>query len=195
MRPDKRRTTTTHRALVPRPATGLQAWQATLGYMSMFHSPDALLNIAAQPHNDGLHWSATVTWGYRAEGVRDQPTLADALRTLWHIIDRHHNVFLAAEDSTRAPANYDDQEWLDIDTREILHRLILTTQTVFEADWRLIIFYRPLDTPQRRVQMRLLAQANSVIVGGRGPSQMDATHAIFRHAAPVFAAHSGITRT
>lgn len=194
MTPDQRRTTTTRRALVPRPPTGLQAWQTTLGYMSSYHSPDAILSIRAVPDDEGIHWSAAVTWGNRVESVRDQATLADVLRVLWQTVDQHHNIFLAPEDTTRAPSGYEDQEWLDIDTREILHRLILTTQTVFDMDWQLVIFYRPLDTPQRRVQMRLIANGGTVIVGGRGASQIDATHAVFRHAAPVFAAHSGVKR-
>lgn len=186
--------TITRRALVPRPDTGLQAWQTTLGYMSTYHSPDAILSIATQPSETGLQWSAIITWAYRAESVHNQPTLADALRVLWQTVERYHGIFLAPEDTTRAPSDYNDQEWLDIDTREILHRLILTTQTVFDNDWSLVIFYRPLETPQRRVQMRLLARENTVVVGGRGPSQIDATHAVFRHAAPVFAAHSGVKR-
>ncbi len=186
--------TMTRRALVPRPDTGLQAWQTTLGYMSTYHCPDAILTLTAKPTDTGLQWSAVVTWADRAESAKNEPTLADVLRVLWQTVDRHHDIFLAPEDTTRSPSGYDDQEWLDIDTREILHRLILTTQTVFNEDWSLVIFYRPLETPQRRVQMRLLAQNNAVCVGGRGPSQIDATHAVFRHAAPVFASHSGVSK-
>lgn len=193
---DIRKTMTiTRRALVPRPDTGLQAWQATLGYMSNFHSPDAILTTCVRPDSESLRWSATVTWGQRKESVTDRDSLAAVLRDLWALIERYHNIFLAPEDSTRAPSGYGDYTWLDVDTLDTLHRFILTTQTVFEDDWRIVTLYRSLDRPQQRVQIRLIAREERVAVGGSGPTQMDATQAIFRHAAPAFASHTGVQQT
>ena len=186
---DKPRTTT--RPVSRRQDTGFGAWQATLGYISTVHNPDAALKIDVQPGADGLVWSASVSWGQAREVVATQPSLAEALGKLWQDVARYHTIFLDEEDTVRRPVDYGPMEWLDLKTHDILHRLTWTTRTAFRRDWLLLFIYRASEIPDRRVQARLLARGNSVQVGGRGPTLMSATRDLFHNAAGVFAQFGG----
>jgi hypothetical protein len=174
-----------------RPETGFLAWQATLGYISAHHSPDAVLKLQIVPGEGGDRYTASVSWSRVEESAVDQPSLAAALTALWQIVDRSHILFQTEDDHYRRPANYGEREWIDADTRDILDRLLVTTRMVFQDEWQIVAFYQPTDAAEMRVQMRLLARGNKVGVGGRGPSLLEATRALFRNAAPFFAAHSG----
>ena len=162
----------------------------TLGYISLHHSPDALLKLQAYPSSadNRVLWSASVSWEHNHETVRDADSLASALSELWREVERNHRVFLFPEDAIRRPIGYKDNEWLDAGTQEILNRLILTTQSIFHSDWLLILVYQPEEAPAMRVQMRLLAENNTVRVGGRGPSLRDAAHTLFHNAISSYAA-------
>lgn len=162
------------------------AWQATIGYINMHHSPNAMLKLQVYPTQGGLRWNATVSWAQHQEQVIGQPTLPDTLRELWRVVDQNHQIFLTEEDAIRRPANYDDMDWLDVPTQDILHRLIWTTQSAFPDDWTLILVYQPVDNPDLRVQGRLLARDNGVQVGGRGGSLQATCHELYRNAVRVY---------
>lgn len=172
-----------------RPATGLLAWQATIGHISTRHSPDAMLRIQAYSREARVMWSASCSWGRKEEQVVNQPSLSHALRALWDEVQRNHLIFERAEDAVKSPQNYDDSEWLDLSTQESLQRLVWVTQSVFPGSWRLNIVYQPVETPALRFQARLMANANRVVVGGQGPSLLDACRVLFRNATPHYASH------
>lgn len=181
------------RPLYRRPDTGLLAWQATLGYIRVRHSPDATLELQADAGPEGqVRWAAAVSWGSVAESIDGQSSLGQALDTLWQKVNSQHTIFQNPDDAIRSPSDYDDFSWLDMNTQEILHRIMWTSQTVFPGNWLLLILYRPTEDPQTRVQMRLLVNSGQVSIGGRGPAVLDAARSLFRKAAPVYAAHSGM---
>lgn len=183
--------TENRRPLPMRPATGLLAWQATVGYISTRHSPDAVLKLQITSREARVIWSAALSWGRKEEAVSNQPSLPSALRLLWEEVSRNHRIFDRAEDVAKSPQNYDDTEWLDLATQESLQRLIWVTQSVFPGDWKIILLYQAVDTPILRMQARLTAQNGRVVVGGQGASLLDACRALFRNATPHFA--SGAT--
>lgn len=175
-------------AMPNRPKTGLAAWEATVGYIAVEHNPDALLTLRAYPtgEDDLTAWGAALEWGKNAEQVTDMPTLADALRQLWKVVDQGHVIFLKTEDAIRKPSGYTEFDWLDPDTRDALDRLTWVLRVVFNDDWMIIIIYRPVDNPDVRVQMRLIAQDDSIHIGGRGASVRDAATQLYRNATPYF---------
>lgn len=178
---------TAHSIPLPkRPPTGLQAWLATIGYISAEYSADAALTIRAVPAvEERIGWAAEATWGHNRESVDNQPTLHSALRELWKLVERNHVIFKSMEAATRRPANYRDDDWLDTDTRAMLDRLIMVTRAACGDNWRLMIIYQALDNPDLRVQARLMAKDRQV--GGRAPSIREACRDLYRNAAPVFA--------
>lgn len=171
-----------------KPATGMLAWQATVGHMSSYHSPDALLKIHIDPGTDNntVRWSALVSWAMHEERALDRPTLADALRDLWLDVLRHHVIFDNPLAAAKSPEGYPDEEWLDIPTEDVLLRLIWMIRGVFGGDWALVLVYQPVENANTRVQVRLMARNATVHVGGRGPSIQDACHDLFRNAGPLF---------
>lgn len=179
------------RPLPARPATGLLAWQATMGHISNHHSPDATLKIQTFSREARVFWSATVTWGSKSESVTDKASIAAALRDLWSEVSRNHAIFEHLEDAAKSPMNYDDTEWLDMATQESLQRLIWVTQIAFPGDWLLLTVYQAVENANSRVQMRLVAKNNTVTVGGRGTSVLDACRSLFRNATPHFSTQSG----
>lgn len=178
-----------------RPEYGFGAWQLTLGYICANHSPDVMLKLQVYPASDEyVHWSASVSWGQCFEAVKDCASLGKAFRQLWKVVQSNHAIFLSVEDAVRSPTGYDDQQWIDLHTQDVLHRLIWTTQLAFRTDWEIVIVYQPSETPLNRVQVRLIADQNRVSVGSRGASLIDGLRAMFRNAAPAFAASSGAAR-
>ena len=169
-----------------RPATGLAAWQATIGYIAAEHSPDAMLTLAAAPVAGGVGWKATASWGSMCEEVADLPTLPTALDALGRGVDRHHTLFRSLEAAARRPIGYAADQWLDADSQDILNRLIQTCQHSFRDDWRLVLLYQPVAAPDGRVQARLLARQHMIHVGGRSGSLADACRVLYRNAATSF---------
>ena len=176
-----------------RPPTGWEAWQLTIAYISNYHSPDAILKLQVTPQSDGsLCWSSSLTWGQHDEKVNCQNSLAQALSQLWQQVDRFHYIFENPEDAVRSPIDYDDLDWLDMDTQEVLHRLIWMTKMSFKHDWSLILVYEPTEDVATRVKMRILALENVVQVGGTGNSLKSATHSVFRNAGTAYIKYANI---
>lgn len=170
-----------------RPETGFLAWQATIGYISVEHSPDALLALDAYPMDSGdVGWKAAASWGRFSEEVQDMPSLAEALRTLWRVVDRHHTIFKSVEAAARRPVNYGDEEWLDVDSSDILNKLIQLTYRAFGSDWRIVIVYQPVENPGTRVQARIIARNEVANSGGRGATLREACQLLYRNAANEF---------
>jgi hypothetical protein len=166
---------------------GFVAWQKTLGYMAQHHSPDAMMKLIAKPTEKAVSWSGTVSWGANSEDLRDAANLPDLLRLLWLEVDRHHNIFHNAEDAQRRPFGYNDADWLDVPTEDILLRLLWTVRTAFGMDWHFVIVYQPSEAPDLRVQTRLLSSDSQHHIGGRGASLLDALRDCFRNSVPAFA--------
>lgn len=181
-----------HHSVPRRPDYGFAAWQVTLGYMCANHSPDAMLKLQVQPaHDEYVHWAATVSWGKFSESVYDCRSIGEVFESLWRAVRSRHTIFLTRDDALRSPSGYDQEMWLDIQTLDVLHRLLWTTQMAFGDDWQLIIVYQPTEVPVTRVQVRLIADKNRVSIGSRGASLIEALRALFRNATPAFSAHVG----
>ncbi|MBZ0292162.1 MAG: hypothetical protein K8L99_06290 [Anaerolineae bacterium] len=171
------------RPMPDRPPYGFLAWQATIGYIASEYSPDALLTVAVAPRAEVILWQAIASWGQFAESVSDKPSLAAALAGLWREVDRHHNLIHTMEASAKRPVKYADNQWLDDDTQKALDRILSSMSIVFGSDWRLTIIYQPIQNPDMRVQVRLVAQNDKVKAGGRGATLMDACRSLYRNAA------------
>jgi hypothetical protein len=167
-----------------RPRTGLSAWEATVGYIAVTHSPDALLTIRALPQGEGSVWSAVLEWGAHREEAINKASLQTALSSLWQQVDQAHIIFQTTADAVRRPTGYTDKNWLDPNTQDGLQRLAWVTRVVFEQNWSLVIVYQPTDDPSNRVQARLIAQEGAINIAGRGPSIEDAIGNLYRNATP-----------
>jgi len=175
------------RPMPQRPKWGWQAWEATVGYLGTRHNPDATLKLDIYPMQYVIGWAATLSWGEERENVSDQISLADVLRELWEkTLHNHLDLFKNPIVVARTPRGYNDDQWLAVATHEIFSRLVHTTDTVFQGDWRIIVLYRPVERPEKRVQARLLAENNSVQRAGWGPTLHDACRALFHNAAPIY---------
>jgi hypothetical protein len=176
-----------------RPANGLLAWQATVGYISTEYSADAALTLKVQPGESAPRWNATMSWGATQSQVENSASLPNALRDLWIALDKATPVFKTPEDAVRQPALYKDNQWIDADTARALDSLIEVTSAVFPQDWLLMIIYRAVEVPAQRVKMRLIAKNSTVQMGGQGPSLREACRDLYRNAAPGYFASSGRT--
>lgn len=169
--------------------TSFAAWQSTVGYICQHHSPDVILKLQVQT-GPQLLWTATVTWEHNNETVKDCTSLGEALTRLWRQVDQHHVIFPRQEDAWRRPIGYAEHEVLDVSTQDVLHRFIWTTQSIFNNEWSLVIFYQPTEVVDARVNMRLFAHNYKVGVGSKGASLLDAAHELFRKAIPIFAEYA-----
>jgi len=176
--------------LPPRPETGFGAWQATLGYISTHHSPDARLILYIYPKGNQVLWAGRAAWGPVVEEYVDAPGLPIVLSKLWRRVEHFHTVFETPADMVRRPVGYIKTEWVDLPTQDILHRILWTVRLAFLEDWYMMIVYQAVENPAMRVHMRLISRSNQVVVGGRGPSLLEAGRDLFRNAAPVFTRHS-----
>ena len=180
------------RPLARRYNTGFAAWQATLGYICANYTPDILLKMQATINSEGeIRWTASLTGEPYFELVSNEISLGGALSHLWDQVSWKHQIFLHEEDATRQPTGYDELDWLDMSTNDVLHRLLWTIKAAFRSDWSLMIVYQPREESTLRIQMRLLADANRMQVGSRGPSLIAAARQLFRNAAPEFAKQAG----
>lgn len=179
-----------NRPMPNRPKTGFLAWQATIGHISIHLSMDAVLTIQAYPFDGSVGWAAQASWGQNQEEFRDAPTFGGALAELWREVSHNHVIFTTLETAIKQPANYAEDEWLDQQTESVLNRLIQVTQAVFDQDWKLAIFYYPVQQPDQRVVARLIVTPNSIQIGGKGASLLDTLHDLFRHAAAQYSAYS-----
>jgi hypothetical protein len=181
------------RRMPQRPANGLLAWQATVGYISAEYNTDTTLTLKATPGDEATKWHAAISWGDIQAQVADADTLPIALRDLWLELDKTTTVFKTPQDAVRQPALYQEQQWIDGDTARALESLIEVTGGVFQHDWLLMVIYRAVESPAQRVKMRLIAKDSSVQIGGQGPSLREACRDLYRNAAPGYFASSGRT--
>jgi hypothetical protein len=161
---------------------GLQAWQATVGYLQQTYG-QAALSLSAHP---GDVWGASVTWANQTEVVEACASLPEALKTLWAHVEAQHQLFQTLEDARRRPAHYGPDEWLEPETTATLHRLLHAATAAFDHDWHMSLVYRPVEYPPTRVQANLFAQANRLHVTGHGPSVREACQVLYRNAATHF---------
>ena len=178
------------RPLPKRLPTGLQAWQATIGYIHSAYSTDALLAFRAYPSDGEVLWGATASWAKEGVNVRDLPSIGMVMRELWQEFASRYNILSSLESLARSPADYADDEWTDASTQDILDRLMQVTVHVFQTDWAFIAIYQPIEQPDTRVQTTLMAKGGNVRIKGRGPSLDDACRDLFRSAAREYAAFS-----
>lgn len=156
------------RPMPQRPANGLLAWEATIGYLRLQYRLDAILTIRAISEGSVVRWNAYAVWGQNAEQVTDKPTMIAALRDLWTVIDRKHVIFESREAMIRRPANYKDDEWLDKTTQTIFNQMLDLLSIAFLGAWELSIIYEPVEIADMRFQVRLSADQTSVDLLGQG---------------------------
>lgn len=190
-RMDNKPTTARMRPLPNRPRYGWMAWEATAGYMSAHLSPDVTLKLLAKPKSDDdtVLWGASITWGQEHEEVDDMSAPYEALAQLWRTVDQTHSIFGMTEDAVKRPAHYKDNEWFDSWTAEIMQRLIRVTYAVFKKDWMIVIVYRPVESMDKRIQARMIANNNDVQIGGRGSSLGDGCRQLYHNSATTFKKH------
>ncbi|MFN8373266.1 MAG: hypothetical protein U0694_10385 [Anaerolineae bacterium] len=168
---------------------GLQAWQATIGYIHNAYSPDAALAFRAYPFDGGvIGWAATASWATESVSVRDLPSLDVAMSELWREFESRYDLLKSFEAHARRPAGYADDEWLDPPTQSILDRLMQVTWFVFKADWAFAAYYQPIEQPETRVQTLLMAKGGAVRIKGRGATLEDACRELFLSAAKEYKA-------
>jgi hypothetical protein len=175
-----------------RPANGLLAWQATIGYIRYQYDLNAALTIEAHPLSASeLLWDASAIWGQNGEKVIDKSSIAEALRDLWLEVDGKHLIFESPQAIAKRPANYRDNEWLDTSTRTILYQTLDLIQSVYGIDWTLALVYQPTEVPVMRFQADLLSRQRTAQMGGFGPTMLDACRDLYRSAAHKFLDHTG----
>jgi hypothetical protein len=178
------------RPLPRRPETGLQAWQATIGYLRQRGDNPALAITAYPASGTAVAWSAALHWSRKKQEVQQAESLAAALRRLWAEVDARYTIFDTPQAATRRPAGYSDAEWLDAPTLAALERLLLAAHLTFATDWQVALVYQPMDNPEERVQASLTAHGGAIRVDGWGPSVREACQRVYRSAARYFAARS-----
>jgi hypothetical protein len=177
-----------HRPTPKRPSLGWHAWQATVGYISHEHNPDAVLTVTAYPVEDeAVGWTASLFWGDKSETVHDEESFGAALRSLWFKVEARHKIFRTLEAAVKRPVNYDEGEWLEPATQAALDRVLQAAAAAFAAGWRIAITYQPVDNPDGRVQAGLYSQDGTLQIEGSGPTLRDACQTLFRSAAGYFA--------
>lgn len=169
-----------------RPSTAWQAWELTVGHIHQYHSADATLRLEIHPLEYIIGWDAALTWGNDTEKVTDRHAFSIALEDLWAVLEQNHRLLTTYEAAARRPVNYTEEAILDETTYSVFSSLVNATDTVFTGDWQIIIVYRPIETPAKRVQTRLTADNHQVNKAGNGPTLREACRELLRNAAPVF---------
>jgi hypothetical protein len=168
------------RPMPQRPANGLLAWEATIGYLRLQYRLDAMLTIRAISEGSVINWNAYAVWGQNTEQVTDKLTLVAALRDLWATIDRKHVIFESREAMLRRPANYKDDEWLDKATHTIFNQMLDLLSIAFLGAWTMTIIYEPVEIADVRFQVRLSADQTSVNLLGQGATLQEACRDLLR---------------
>jgi hypothetical protein len=168
-----------------RPEYGFSAWQLVLGYINAKYSPDAHLKLEASPQEGRVQWGGMVSWGVTKENVAGQASVSDVLRVLWGRVEQYRHQFDLSEVDHCLPVGYEESEWLDLQTQDVLHRLLWLIDSAFKGQaWCLVLVYHPAEKPQYRVKTRLLLPRESFI-GGRGANFVEALRDCFRNAIPT----------
>jgi hypothetical protein len=168
-----------------RPANGLLAWEATIGYLRLQYGLEARLTLQAVTDTNVTVWSAYAVWGQNTEQVTDKPTIVDALRDLWSLVDRKHVIFESREAMLRRPVNYDESEWFDRPTQTVFDQMIELVHIAFSGAWTLTIIYEPVEIADVRFQTRLIAEPNNLNLIGQGGTLAEACRDLLRVIAQV----------
>ncbi|MCA0453509.1 MAG: hypothetical protein LCI00_06010 [Chloroflexi bacterium] len=168
------------RPMPQRPANGLLAWEATIGYLRLQYRLDASLTLRAVANGDAIQWNAYAVWGQNTEQVTDKLSMPAALRELWALIDRKHVIFESREAMLRRPSNYGDDEWLDGVTRTVFNQMIELFQIACAPTWALTIIYEPVEIADVRFQTRLTSDRDSMDMLGQGATLQAACRDLLR---------------
>jgi hypothetical protein len=163
-----------------RPANGLLAWEATIGYLRLQYRLDARLTLQAVASANLVMWSAYAIWGQNTEQVTSKLSMQSALRDLWSQVDHKHVIFESREAMLRRPANYKDDEWLDSGTQSSLSQILDLFQMAYLNTWTLTIIYEPVEIADVRFQARLTAGQDSLNVLGQGATLREACRDLLR---------------
>ncbi|MBI1278096.1 MAG: hypothetical protein GC179_08210 [Anaerolineaceae bacterium] len=168
------------RPMPQRPANGLLAWEATIGYLRLQYRLDARLTLQAAADAGVVTWSAYAVWGQNAEQVTSKASLASTLRDLWAEIDHKHVIFESREAMLRRPANYKDDEWLDRSTQLLFDQMLDVFHIAFSNAWTLTIIYEPVEMADLRFQARVGAEKGELSLLGQGATLQAACRDVLR---------------
>ncbi len=168
------------RPMPQRPANGLLAWEATIGYLRLQYGLDARLTLQAIADAGFVTWSAYAVWGQNTEQVTSKSSLPSALRDLWAEVDRKHVIFESREAMLRRPANYKDDEWLDRSTQILFDQMLDLFHIAFANTWSLMIIYEPVEIAGVRFQARLGADKGGISLLGQGATLQAACRDLLR---------------
>ncbi len=168
------------RPMPQRPANGLLAWEATIGYLRLQYRLDASLTLRAVAAGSVISWNAYAVWGQNTELVTDKPSMTTALRDLWSVVDRKHVIFESREAMLRRPSNYSDDEWLDAATRNVFNQMIELFQVACAPAWTLTLIYEPVEIADVRFQARLMTERDSLNMLGQGATLQAACRDLLR---------------
>jgi len=168
------------RPMPQRPANGLLAWEATIGYLRLQYRLDARLTLQAVANTNLLIWSAYAVWGQNTEQVTGKLSMQAALRDLWSQVDRNHVIFESREAMLRRPSNYKDDEWLDSATHTIFSQMLNVLHIAFVNEWTLTVIYEPVEIADVRFQARLSAAKDRLNLLGQGATLREACRDLLR---------------
>ena len=168
------------RPMPQRPANGLLAWEATIGYLRLQYRLDARLTLQAVANANLVTWSAYAVRGQNTEQVTGKLSKQAALRDLWSQVDRKHVIFASREAMLRRPSNYKDDEWLDSATHTIFSQLLDVFHIAFVSTWTLTIIYEPVEIADARFQVRLSSTKDGLNLLGQGGTLGEACRDLLR---------------
>jgi hypothetical protein len=168
------------RPMPQRPANGLLAWEATIGYLRLQYGLDARLTLQAVANSNVIGWSAYAVWGQNTEQVTGRVSLPAALRDLWSEVDRKHVIFESREAMIRRPSNYKDDEWIDRTTQIVFDQLLDLFHIAFADAWLLTINYEPVEIADVRFQARLGVEKDGLNLLGQGATLQSACRDLLR---------------
>ncbi len=168
------------RPMPQRPANGLLAWEATIGYLRLQYHLDANLTLQGVASGSLITWSAYAVWGQNAEQVTGKVSMAGALRDLWKQIDSKHVIFESREAMLRRPSNYGDDEWLDPITRTVFNQMLELLHIAYGSSWTLTVIYEPVEIADVRFQARLVTEKDDYNLLGQGATLQAACRDLLR---------------
>jgi hypothetical protein len=168
------------RPMPQRPANGLLAWEATIGYLRLQYRLDARLTLQAAADANMVTWSAYAVWGQNSEQVTGKLSMQAALRDLWSLVDHNHVIFASREAMLRRPSNYKDDEWLDSATNTIFTQMLEVFHIAFVSAWTLTVIYEPVEIADVRFQSRLGSTTDGLNLLGQGATLGEACRDLLR---------------
>lgn len=168
------------RPMPQRPANGLLAWEATIGYLRLQYRLDARLTLQAVADVHLVMWSAYAVWGQNTEQVSEKLSMQAALRDLWLQVNHKHVIFASREAMLRRPSNYEDDEWLDSATQIIFNQMFNVFHIALVSPWTLTIIYEPVEIADVRFQARLAVAKDEINLLGQGATLQEACRDLLR---------------